>query len=943
MGLRLNHISASNYVTAGQSVRPFHALAISGAAYFQPGDRAGHGVRDDAVDSVRGFSAHPDAAYIFSGTIGGTDKSVFLGDVVISGSLGLGGESGLINGAGSPDKIAIFSDDNTLTTDGLAYDASNDDLYIGDSANDPSKVLLGSGSLELHHLGKEGGTASGLIMAGAGKLAVSASHANGGIEIAGKMQVGLSSGEAGSSGGGIGFNVAGRSHVAIGSGSYTIGPFAASGHTLSYQANATSYDVNATNGLTLDSAGAGANLTVTSAADGQDLLVSQAGGTNSSVHISSSGTSGDALTLTTTAGGIDITNGGAAGGSEDLDIVSSAASVNISGGEAERDAVRVVSTTAGSGVLVAVPDADGIIQLSNVTGDTNIKITSNSVAASEKVSIKNGAGDALDSIKIVSDNGGIDIDSAKNIVVANSSTTAGDGVIVDLAGTTTTNFLVRDGSADVAFKVTAAKDAEVGRDLTVTRNATITGDLIVQGATTTVSSSNMVIQDSIIGLGFSGSDDAGALFNNVGERAIIFGKSANQHDFLPALNWTGTTFELGKYDASPSSGSMQAAKSYADLKVGGLTLAGGLSLPDSAGDHVLRLKADEDNLSGNKTLLFRLNDQDHDLVMSGTLSVEAVSRINQDLTSDSTTAVLSILTLSSSLRADTNGGADIGTTGVGFGDIFVADDKKLQLGDSQDFTIEFDADGDSVAQLAGSNVRIGHGAATELQFRDSALRVYSSVDGQLDLAADTLAKVTSPTVELEATSKVIVDGPEVALEDDGAKISFGNGAPTSLTHIASNDALRLNSSNKLEFGDDGTFIHQVADGSLLIESDGGDVDNIAINAGNANGGIRLRVNAADFIVADGSSPLAGNAAAVVLHKTTIPASDNSVDLGSNTQRFANIYTGDLNLRNDRGDWTLIEEEDFISFRNNKTGRRFRMVMEDITGLGIYGPGNDGEM
>ena len=71
--------------------------------------------------------------------------------------------------------------------------------------------------------------------------------------------------------------------------------------------------------------------------------------------------------------------------------------------------------------------------------------------------------------------------------------------------------------------------------------------------------------------------------------------------------------------------------------------------------------------------------------------------------------------------------------------------------------------------------------------------------------------------------------------------------------------------------------------------------------------------------------------------------NNDVDLGAANKRFANIYTGDLNLRNDRGDWTLIEESDFISFRNNKTGRRFRMVMEDITGTGTYGPGNDGEM
>ena len=74
-----------------------------------------------------------------------------------------------------------------------------------------------------------------------------------------------------------------------------------------------------------------------------------------------------------------------------------------------------------------------------------------------------------------------------------------------------------------------------------------------------------------------------------------------------------------------------------------------------------------------------------------------------------------------------------------------------------------------------------------------------------------------------------------------------------------------------------------------------------------------------------------------------PKADNSYDLGKADKRYRNIFTGDVNLQNDRGDWTLIEENDFISFRNNMTGRRFRMVMEDITGMGNYGPGNDGEM
>ena len=61
----------------------------------------------------------------------------------------------------------------------------------------------------------------------------------------------------------------------------------------------------------------------------------------------------------------------------------------------------------------------------------------------------------------------------------------------------------------------------------------------------------------------------------------------------------------------------------------------------------------------------------------------------------------------------------------------------------------------------------------------------------------------------------------------------------------------------------------------------------------------------------------------------LPSSDSTYDLGSDTLRFANIYTGDLNLKNDRGDWTILEEEDFLCVINNKTGKKFKMMLEPL--------------
>lgn len=58
-----------------------------------------------------------------------------------------------------------------------------------------------------------------------------------------------------------------------------------------------------------------------------------------------------------------------------------------------------------------------------------------------------------------------------------------------------------------------------------------------------------------------------------------------------------------------------------------------------------------------------------------------------------------------------------------------------------------------------------------------------------------------------------------------------------------------------------------------------------------------------------------------------PNADRTYNLGSPDRRWANIYTGDLHLRNERGDYTLIEEPDALTIRYNRTGKRYRILVE----------------
>lgn len=85
-----------------------------------------------------------------------------------------------------------------------------------------------------------------------------------------------------------------------------------------------------------------------------------------------------------------------------------------------------------------------------------------------------------------------------------------------------------------------------------------------------------------------------------------------------------------------------------------------------------------------------------------------------------------------------------------------------------------------------------------------------------------------------------------------------------------------------------------------------------------------------------NSPLTG-----VLSTTSdiLPTTDISADLGGTNLRWANIYTGDLHFNNEgsggndidgtTGNWTLQEGNENMYFINNKSGAKFRVVMESV--------------
>jgi len=1030
MGLISNHISGSSHKVDGQGR---HAIGVSGAIYFQADGVPGQD--EFGTDKNHTFAKHKDAAYIFSGSTGKNDKTLFLGDVVVSGSLSIGGGGSFVDAvAGAADnQIAVFTNGDTIEGDAnLLYNGTM--FQIGGAA--VKAVDINASTFDVDGTGLLSLTTT---QAGADAIKIEATAADGGILVdfgTGGIQFSDDAGTTDL------LNIDGDSadfHASVAVN--VLGDLDVDGQT-----NLDAVDIDGTTQI---------DATVTVGVNGTGYDVQFFGDTAGSHLLWDQ--SADELALIGAATKLSFHD--AAGGENIMADAAGKLMVNAGAELEARSAIVDIQGTANSNFTVA-GNSNSVAQLTLNATNTGAGEGRVSVVGGDQVSVADASNASL-----VLDGGVTTLDAGSTLTIGGTNATS-----VTLARS---NQLTTVGGL-----LSVAQQAIFNQEVIVQ------GNLQVQGTTTTVSSSNTTMQDSIIGIGVSGS----AGYNIVGDRGFIFGRaaSANPGSALPGLKYNGTKFEMGTYTASPLSQSFGNAVSFLDLKIGSLELAGGLALPDAAGDHNLSLLANFDDMSGNRQLMFKVDDANRDLVLSGNLTVEGASIINQDLSSDSSTAQFGTLQLNTLLKADSAGGCDIGSTTDAdkFGDIFLADGKFLKIGNAEEHSIIDAAPGLEIASTEAVSIKIADGqlgslgnTALDAYFQVAAhgtagsedLRVVntngtdakaieilasaggvsiecadekaayigndakdlyvevapSGTPGNEDIrivntngtdaksieilssaggvsiecadekeayigndAADAFVKVAASNtpgneiVSLKNTNGTAVNSIDInsvaggieiesekasqaggvsliakhdastveiktggtpavrgafgnavfAQPTDGYQMSFGADGEVTLTHVHDTGLILSDDSGhgatKLMFGDANTSISSPASTTLSLEAGAF----IGLSVPNSvSAGVAFKAGASDLLIF--------NPGQVSL----FPQNDNAFDLGKASNRFRNIYTADLNLRNDRGDWTLIEENDFISFRNNKTGRRFRMVMEDITGLGNYGPGNDGEM
>ena len=99
-------------------------------------------------------------------------------------------------------------------------------------------------------------------------------------------------------------------------------------------------------------------------------------------------------------------------------------------------------------------------------------------------------------------------------------------------------------------------------------------------------------------------------------------------------------------------------------------------------------------------------------------------------------------------------------------------------------------------------------------------------------------------------------------------------------------------------------------------------------------------NQVGFLDQNGSWKLYVNSTSnVICANHFIPAANNSYDLGSSSYRWNNLYVNDMHFSNHPdnpnvvdgtwGDWTLQEGEENIYMINNRSGKRYKMALQEV--------------
>ena len=489
-------------------------------------------------------------------------------------------------------------------------------------------------------------------------------------------------------------------------------------------------------------------------------------------------------------------------------------------------------------------DINGAVALNGaITGATNITLSGELDAATLDIS-GNADIDGTTNLDSVDIDGAVQIDGATTVGVD------GTGLDVKFFGDTAGSFLLWDQSAD-ALLLTDSTPIQIGdaQDLTLYHDGTNSYITNAVGALKVATETSGIA----VTIGHSTSEVTVA-DNLTVTGTLTLGSGAE-------LTETELEFLDGITAGTAAASKAMVLDASADITGGrNLTISGELDAAtgDFSGDVDVDGTLEADAITIGSTAIgsiYGVIAGSSSIVTTGALDSGSITSGFGAIDNGTSNIRSATITAETAFVPDASGGADLGTTALEFNDLFLNDSGSIQFGDDQDTTL---------VHTDGTGLTLN--STNKFCFRDTALFINSSTDGQLDIDADTEVEITATTVDVngnldvsgtivgastlsattgtfsgvlktddatEATSttdgslqtdgglsvvKDVILGDDLTLISDAAVLKFGANAEVTLTHVH-NDGLLLNTDMQLQFRDSAINIRSDADGDLDINAD----------------------------------------------------------------------------------------------------------------------------
>jgi len=411
-------------------------------------------------------------------------------------------------------------------------------------------------------------------------------------------------------------------------------------------------------------------------------------------------------------------------------------------------------------------------------------------------------------------------------------------------------------------------------------NVTTNGELTLSGSVGVkvhTTDGNIVLSGSAVDVDASGATSIdGASGINIGtaaDVAIDIDSAALDIDASGAITIDGTsTFSVDAVGASnvTTKGALTlSGSSGVNIhSTGGTLVASGTAVNIDASSTVDIDGAGGINIGKAADVAFDIDTAALDIDSSGAITIDGTSTFSIDAVGASNITTNGALTLS-------------GSTGISIhstGGTLVASGTQVDVDASGAIAITssgggIDVDAAGTTSIDGaSGINIGTAADVAIDIDSSTLDIDAS-------GAITIDGGSSFSVDAVGTSNITTNGMLTVSGSTGVMLSAGHG-----TMVVTGSAISVASSETFISGSSGLTLVSES-GDITLKPGGGDV---------------------------------------------LPDGDATRNLGSASKRWANIYTGDLHLQNERGNWTMIEEPSYLSLRNNATGKVYRILMEEVT-------------